>query len=100
MELWLQRLTLLLELARLAQIINNDEWYDYIARIMQVFNRQQDSSNIPDMWPLVVNHRTQDFDPGDNFTLAALADSLHESLPKMYALLGGSSICAKVLRKP
>lgn len=88
--------SLSLEFTRLAQITNNDKWYDCIDRIMQVFDRQQGSSNIPGMWPLVVNARTQDFASGDHFTLAAMADSLYEYLPKMYALLGGSSMYAKM----
>lgn len=33
---------------------------------------------------------------GNHFTLAAMADSLDEYLPKMYALLGGSSMYAKM----
>jgi mannosyl-oligosaccharide alpha-1,2-mannosidase len=88
--------SLSLEFTRLAQITHDDKWYDCIDRIMQVFNRQQSSSNIPGMWPLVVNARTQDFASGDHFTLAAMADSLYEYLPKMYALLGGSSMYAKM----
>ncbi|KAI4717939.1 seven-hairpin glycosidase [Aureobasidium sp. EXF-10727] len=88
--------SLSLEFTRLAQITHNDKWYDCIDRIMQIFDRQQGSSNIPGKWPLVVNARTQDFASGDHFTLAAMADSLYEYLPKMYALLGGSSLYAKM----
>jgi mannosyl-oligosaccharide alpha-1,2-mannosidase len=68
--------SLSLEFTRLAQLTRNDKWYDCIDRIMQVFGRQQGSSNIPGMWPLMINTRTQDFASGDHFTLAAMADSL------------------------
>ncbi|THY30115.1 seven-hairpin glycosidase [Aureobasidium pullulans] len=88
--------SLSLEFTRLAQITHNDKWYDCIDRIMQVFDRQQASSNVPGMWPLVVNARTQDFASGNHFTLAAMADSVYEYLPKMYALLGGSPMYAKM----
>ncbi|KAI5196367.1 seven-hairpin glycosidase [Aureobasidium subglaciale] len=88
--------SLSLEFTRLAQITRNDKWYDCIDRIMQIFDRQQASSNIAGMWPLVVNARTEDFASGDHFTLAAMADSLYEYLPKMYALLGGSPMYAKM----
>lgn len=88
--------SLSLEFTRLSQITRDDRWYDCIDRIMQVFERQQASSNIPGMWPLVVNARTQDFASGTHFTLAAMADSVYEYLPKMYALLEGSKVYAKM----
>lgn len=88
--------SLSLEFTRLAQLTHSDKWYDCIERIMQVFDRRQGSSNTPGMWPLVINARTQDFASGDHFTLAAMADSLYEYLPKMYALLGDSSMYAKM----
>lgn len=88
--------SLTLEFTRLAQITRNNKWYDCVDRIMQVFDHQQAISNIPGMWPLVVNARIQDFASGSHFTLAAMADSLYEYLPKMYALLGGSSMYQKL----
>jgi mannosyl-oligosaccharide alpha-1,2-mannosidase len=79
-----------LEFTRLAQITRDNMWYDAVARIMAVFDEQQDQSHVPGMWPLTVNARDKDFHSGTVFTLGAMADSLYEYLPKMYALLGGS----------
>ena len=59
---------------------------------MTVFDHQQRDSNLPGMWPLVVNAQAQDFHSGTIFTLGAMSDSVYEYLPKMYALLGGSDL--------
>ena len=88
--------SLTLEFTRLAQITQDPKWYDAVARIMNVFDEQQNSSNLPGMWPLGVNARTQDFHSGTVFTLGAMSDSLYEYLPKMYALLGGSDLYARL----
>ncbi|GAB7347705.1 hypothetical protein MBLNU459_g5264t2 [Dothideomycetes sp. NU459] len=84
--------SLCLEFTRLAQITNDNKWYDATQRVMKIFHQQQSSSNLPGMWPLSVNAQKQDFASGSVFTLGAMADSLYEYLPKMHALLGGSSM--------
>ncbi|KAK5128640.1 hypothetical protein LTR08_003949 [Meristemomyces frigidus] len=81
--------SLTLGFTRLAQITNDNRWYDAVARIMTVFDAQQSSTNMPGMWPLVVNARAQVFNSGTVFTLGAMSDSVYEYLPKMYALLRG-----------
>lgn len=81
-----------LELTRLTQITGDPRWYDAGKRIMDVFKKQQGSSRIAGMWPLAVNAKRADFATGTVFTLGAMADSLYEYLPKMDALLGGSSM--------
>lgn len=81
-----------IEFTRLAQITHDDKWYDLTARIMSTFDQQQNSTNLPGMWPLVVNAKARDFSSGTVFTFGAMADSVYEYLPKMYALLGGSDM--------
>jgi mannosyl-oligosaccharide alpha-1,2-mannosidase len=85
--------SLCLEFTRLSQITRDPKWYDAVARIMDVFQSQQYQSNIPGMWPLIVNGRDMEFfsqQSSQVFSLAALGDSIYEYLPKMFALLGGS----------
>ena len=88
--------SLTLEFTRLAQITHDPKWYDAVARIITVFDEQQQSTNLPGMWPLVVNAREQKFNTGSTFTLGAMSDSLYEYFPKMYALLGGSDMYARL----
>ncbi|SMR57466.1 unnamed protein product [Zymoseptoria tritici ST99CH_3D1] len=85
--------SLCLEFTRLSQITRDPRWYDAVARVMDVFRDQQYQSNIPGMWPLIVNGRDMEFfskHSSQVFSIAALGDSVYEYLPKMYALLGGS----------
>lgn len=88
--------SLTLEFTRLAQITNDPKWYDAVARIMDIFDEQQNQTRLPGMWPLVVNARDEDFATGSVFTLGAMSDSVYEYLPKMYALLGGSDLYARL----
>nr|POE85180.1 putative mannosyl-oligosaccharide alpha-1,2-mannosidase [Quercus suber] len=88
--------TLSLEFTRLSQVTRDDKWYDVAARVMDVFYQQQNSTNLPGMWPLMLNGRDGDFKTGKTFTLGAMSDSLYEYLPKMYALLGGSEMYAEM----
>ncbi|KAF2466488.1 seven-hairpin glycosidase [Lindgomyces ingoldianus] len=81
--------SLTMEFSRLSQLTNDPKWYDAISRIMEVFEKQQGKTRLPGMWPIVVNARKPDFTQDTGFTLAAMADSLYEYLPKTYALLGG-----------
>jgi mannosyl-oligosaccharide alpha-1,2-mannosidase len=85
--------SLCLEFTHLSQITHDPKWYDAVARVMNVFQHQQYESNIPGMWPLIVNGRDMEFyskQASQVFSIAALGDSVYEYLPKMYALLGGS----------
>ncbi|PPJ52661.1 hypothetical protein CBER1_10869 [Cercospora berteroae] len=83
--------SLSLEFTRLSQITGDSKWYDAVARITDIFEEQQQKSSLPGMWPLKVNGRAADFASGDTYSLGAFADSMYEYLPKMFALLGGSS---------
>jgi mannosyl-oligosaccharide alpha-1,2-mannosidase len=90
--------SLSLEFTRLSQITNDPKWFDAVHRIMTVFEHQQNRTNLPGMWPLSVNSRDMDFASGTVFTLGAMSDSTYEYLPKMYALLGGSSSYERLYR--
>jgi mannosyl-oligosaccharide alpha-1,2-mannosidase len=78
-----------MEFSRLSQITGDPKWYDAITRVTQVFEKQQDSTKLPGMWPIVVNARKPDFTQDSGFTLGAMADSTYEYFAKTYALLGG-----------
>lgn len=88
--------SLSLEFTRLSQITGNPKWYDAVARITNLFDEQQNKSSLPGMWPLQVNGAAADFASGDVYSLGAFSDSMYEYLPKMYALLGGSTQYAKM----
>jgi len=90
--------SLALEFTRLSQITRDPKWYDAVQRIMVVFAQQQNHTNLPGMWPLVVNPRDLDLASGTVFTLGAMSDSLYEYLPKMFALLGGSAMYESMYR--
>jgi mannosyl-oligosaccharide alpha-1,2-mannosidase len=78
-----------LEFIRLSQITGDPKYFDAAQRVMEVFERQQDSTKLAGLWPVSVNPRTELFD-GDMFTLGAEANALYKSLPRAYALLGGN----------
>lgn len=78
-----------LEFTRLAQLTGDNKYYDAIDRVSRVLERTQNSTRLPGMWPTFFDMGSLDLTAGSDFTLGALADSLYEYLPKMYAMLGG-----------
>lgn len=78
-----------LEFIRLSQITGDPKYFDAAQRVMEMFDRQQDSTKLAGLWPTSVNPKAELFD-GDMFTLGAEASSLYKSLPRAYALLGGN----------
>ncbi|KAI9167843.1 alpha-1,2-Mannosidase [Paramyrothecium foliicola] len=80
--------SLCLEFTRLSQITGDPKYYDATDRITRFLERVQNDTRMPGMWPTAINFRAESV-PDSSFTLGALADSLYEYLPKMYALLGG-----------
>ncbi|KAF2266196.1 seven-hairpin glycosidase [Lojkania enalia] len=78
-----------MEFTRLSEHTGDSKWYDAITRITRELEKQQDKTKLPGMWPIVVNAKKPDFTSDSGFTLASMADSTYEYLPKMYALLGG-----------
>lgn len=81
--------SLSMEFTRLSLLTGDPKWFDAVQRITDLMAAQQDSTQLPGMWPMVVNAKDQKFNDGSHFTLAAMADSTFEYLPKMAALLGG-----------
>ncbi|KAK5659781.1 hypothetical protein OQA88_992 [Cercophora sp. LCS_1] len=78
-----------MEFTRLSILTGDPKWFDAAQRITDILEAQQSSTNLPGMWPLVVNAKDKVFNRGDAFTLGAMADSTYEYLPKTYALSGG-----------
>jgi len=85
--------TLSLEMTRLSQVTGDPKYYDAVSRVVDVFQRGQERTRIPGLWPLYVSMHWQDEEEavtsGSSFTIGAGVDSLYEYLPKMWALTGG-----------
>ncbi|KAK2037472.1 family 47 glycosyl hydrolase [Colletotrichum somersetense] len=82
--------SLSLEFTRLSQLTGEPKYFDAIERIKRFLEKTQRESQLPGMWPALINFRDQSVKQYNEFTLGALADSLYEYLPKMFALLGGT----------
>lgn len=78
--------SLTLEFTRLSQVTGDPRYYDAVQRIMDIFDEQQDKTNIPGMWPVVVNEKTANFKEFTGFTIGGMTDSLYEYLPKVRLL--------------
>lgn len=81
--------SLSLEFTRLAQLTGDDKYYDAIDHVRAFLARTQDRSQLPGMWPTLINFQYEDVTADKSFTLGALADSLYEYLPKLFILTGG-----------
>lgn len=81
--------SLSLEFTRLSQLTVNEKYYDAIERIRKFLAESQEKSRLPGMWPRNIDFRNLDVSKDNIFTLGALADSLHEYLPKMFFLTDG-----------
>ena len=81
--------TLSLEMTHLSQVTGDPKYYDAVSRVMDLFAKGQNSTEIPGLWPIYVSMPSEDVTTGSRFTIAGNADSLYEYIPKMYALLGG-----------
>lgn len=81
--------SLTMEFTRLSILTGDPKWFDAVQRITDIFRKQQMTTSLAGMWPLVVNAKDEVFNQGSHFTLGAMADSTFEYLPKMSALLGG-----------
>ncbi|KAI8159335.1 hypothetical protein K4K49_002700 [Colletotrichum sp. SAR 10_70] len=80
--------SLSLEFTRLSQLTGDMKYFDAVNRITRFLERTQFKSKLPGMWPKMIDFQNERVD-SDGFSLGALADSLYEYLPKMYALMGG-----------
>lgn len=75
--------SLSLEFTRLSQISKDPRYFDAIQRITDEFDKQQETTKLPGMFPVVVNARDMDFGSDSGYTLGAMADSFYEYLPKV-----------------
>ncbi|KAJ2895196.1 seven-hairpin glycosidase [Zalerion maritima] len=82
--------SLSLEFTKLSQLTGKDKYYDAVQRVSDELAKAQSKTNIPGLWPIVVNARDLTFNADSTFTLGGMADSLYEYLPKQYLLLGGA----------
>ncbi|GAM85253.1 hypothetical protein ANO11243_032570 [Dothideomycetidae sp. 11243] len=81
--------TFSLEFTRLSQITGNPKYYDAMARVMDVFEAEQNRTKIPGLWPIWVRPQAMVFSSDTQFSLGAMADSMYEYLPKQHLLLRG-----------
>lgn len=82
--------TLAVEFTRLAQLTGNSKYYDVVARVENLLYLNQNHTLLPGMLPTFFNLRVANFTYDNTFTLGALSDSMHEYIPKMFALLAGT----------
>ncbi|KAF2157548.1 glycoside hydrolase family 47 protein [Myriangium duriaei CBS 260.36] len=78
-----------LEFTRLSQITGDPKYYDAMARVMDVFEAQQNSTKVPGLWPVNLKPSSKVFTDDTKFTLGASADSMYEYLPKQHLLING-----------
>lgn len=83
--------SLTLEFTRLSQLTGDPKWYDAVARVTDAFEKSQNHTKIPGLWPVMVDTQNIEFTKDSTFTLGGMADSLYEYLPKQHILLGGHS---------
>jgi len=83
--------SLSLEFTRLSQLTGDPKFYDAIQRITNEFDRQQNETRLPGLWPVSVNAREISFGEDTTFSLGAMSDSIYEYLVKEHLLLGGLS---------
>lgn len=81
--------SLTLEFTRLSQLTGNPKYYDAIQRISDEFEKSQEHTKLPGMWPVVIDASVPSFSGDSTFTLGGMSDSLYEYLPKQYLMLGG-----------
>jgi len=74
--------SLSLEFTRLSQLTGDEKFFDAIQRISDLFEKSQNKTRLPGMWPVVVSPQNEGFGLADGFTLGAMADSTYEYLPK------------------
>jgi mannosyl-oligosaccharide alpha-1,2-mannosidase len=75
--------SLSLEFTRLSQLTGEPKFFDAIQRITNEFDKQQDDTRLPGMWPVNVNARELEFREGTSFTLGGMSDSVYVYLAKV-----------------
>lgn len=81
--------SLTLEFTRLSQLTGNSKYYDAVQRVTDVLEKHQNRTQIPGLFPVLVNPLLEDYSSGGTFTMGGMTDSLYEYFPKQYLLLGG-----------
>ncbi|KAI1414266.1 glycoside hydrolase family 47 protein [Hypoxylon sp. FL1857] len=80
-----------LELTKLSQLTGDMQYYDAVQRISDGLEKDQKTTMLPGMWPVVVDPSKSPIKSiGDQFTLGGMSDSTYEYLGKQYLLLGGA----------
>lgn len=78
-----------LEFTRLSQLTSNPKYYDAVNRISLEFDRTQNETNLPGLWPVWIDAAKGFVLDSHSFSLGADGDSVYEYLIKEYMLLGG-----------
>jgi mannosyl-oligosaccharide alpha-1,2-mannosidase len=81
--------SLSLEFTRLSQLTGNPKYFDAIQRITDQFEKHQNETRYPGLFPVWVNPLEEKFGTDHTFTFGGMSDSLYEYFPKQYMLLGG-----------
>lgn len=81
--------SLSLEFTRLSQLTGDPKYYDAIQRIADEFERAQNGTQLPGLWPVSADASEPSFDGDNFFTLGGMSDSLYEYLPKQFLILDG-----------
>ncbi|KAI2475723.1 Glyco-hydro-47 domain containing protein [Pyrenophora tritici-repentis] len=81
--------SLTMEFTRLSELTGEPKWFDAVNRVIKVLDEQQSKTQLPGMWPTIVNASNADFTSDGGFTLGSMSDSTYEYFGKQYALLGG-----------
>ena len=73
-----------LEFTRLTQLSGDPKFFDAVKRIQDMLERHQDFTQLPGMWPIVMDATGEGkFDLHNSFTLGLMADSVYACLPKV-----------------
>ncbi|KAL2829772.1 glycoside hydrolase [Aspergillus cavernicola] len=76
-----------LEFTRMSQLTGNPKYFDAIQRIQDNLELAQKNTQIPGLWPMLVDAHSMRF-TDTRYTVGGMADSTYEYLPKEYMLLG------------
>ncbi|KAF2112596.1 class I alpha-mannosidase-like protein [Lophiotrema nucula] len=83
--------SLSLEFTRLTQLTGDAKYYDAVQRITDKFEKHQNDTTIPGLFPIIINSHDESFGAHRTFTFGGMSDSLYEYFPKQFMLLGGVS---------
>ena len=70
--------SLSLEFTKLSQLTGEPKYYDAVQRVSDEFEKGQDTTKLPGMWPIVVDGLGPFFNSDNSFTLGGMSDSLYE----------------------